>query len=138
MPDIAKPFTEGLRRADLNPDPIKQFAGWFQTALSSNLPEPNAMTLATASKEGVPSARIVLLKAFDERGFTFFTNYDSPKARDLETNPRATLVFFWAPLERQIRISGNVSKVSREISDEYFHSRPAGSQLGAWASRQSE
>ena len=96
------------------------------------------MTLATASKHGVPSARIVLLKAFDEHGFTFFTNYNSPKGRDLEENPRASLVLFWAPLERQIRISGRVGQVSREISAEYFHHRPVGSQLGAWASRQSE
>jgi pyridoxamine 5'-phosphate oxidase len=138
MSEVEKPYTEGLRRADLDPNPIKQFELWFRRALSANLPEPNAMTLATASKHSVPSARIVLLKAFDENGFTFFTNYQSPKGRDLDENPRAALVLFWAPLERQIRISGRVSRVSKDISEEYFHHRPVGSQLGAWASRQSE
>jgi pyridoxamine 5'-phosphate oxidase len=138
MSEVEKPYTEGLRRADLDPNPIKQFGLWFQRALAASLPEPNAMTLATASKHSVPSARIVLLKAFDENGFTFFTNYHSPKGQDLEENPRAALVLFWAPLERQIRISGRVSRVSKEISEEYFHHRPVGSQLGAWASRQSE
>jgi pyridoxamine 5'-phosphate oxidase len=138
MSDVEKPFTEGLHRADLDPNPIKQFAVWFQRALSANLAEPNAMTLATASKHGVPSARIVLLKAFDENGFTFFTHYNSPKGRDLEENPRAALILFWAPLERQIRITGRVGRVSKEVSEEYFHHRPIESQLGAWASRQSE
>jgi len=138
MSEVEKPFTVGLRRADLGGNPIKQFAEWFQRALEANLPEPNAMTLATATKDGFPNARIVLLKAFDEHGFTFFTNYHSPKARELEENPRVALVFFWAPLERQVRITGSVSKVSREESDQYFHNRPVGSQLGAWASRQSE
>jgi pyridoxamine 5'-phosphate oxidase len=138
MPDVEKPYTEGLHRADLDCNPIKQFGTWFQRALSANLVEPNAMTLATASKHGVPSARIVLLKAYDEHGFTFFTNYSSPKGRDLEENPRAALVVFWAPLERQVRITGRVSRVSKEISEEYFHHRPMGSQLGAWASKQSE
>lgn len=138
MPDVEKPYTEGLHRSDLDPNPIHQFATWFRQALSANLAEPNAMTLATASRHGVPSARIVLLKAFDEQGFTFFTNYHSPKGRDLEENPRAALVLFWAPLERQIRITGRVARVSKEISEDYFHHRPIGSQLGAWASRQSE
>lgn len=138
MSDVENPFTEGLHRADLDPNPIKQFDTWFKRALSANLAEPNAMTLATASKHGVPSARIVLLKAFDENGFTFFTNYHSPKGQDLEENPRAALVLYWAPFERQIRIAGRVNRVSREISEEYFHRRPVGSQLGAWASRQSE
>jgi len=137
MSHVEKPFTEGLRRVDLDPNPIKEFASWFQRALAANLPEPNAMTLATASKDRVPSARIVLLKAFDERGFAFFTNCNSPKARDLDENPWAALVLFWPALERQIRITGRVSRVTREESDEYFHSRPVGSQLGAWASQQS-
>ncbi|MSU62393.1 MAG: pyridoxamine 5'-phosphate oxidase [Pedosphaera sp.] len=138
MSDVPKPFTEGLRRADLDPNPIRQFAAWFQRALNANLPEPNAMTLATATSAGLPSARIVLLKSYDDRGFTFFTNYLSPKACDLDENPRVALVLFWAVLERQVRITGTVSKVTREESDEYFHSRPMGSQVGAWASKQSE
>src|SRR5438105_366798 len=137
MSNVEKPFTLGLRRADLDPNPIKQFGSWFQSVLDANLPEPNAMTLATATKDGVPAARIVLLKAFDERGFAFFTNYGSPKGRELEENPRAALVLYWAPLERQVRITGGVNKVSREESDEYFHTRPVGSQVGAWASQQS-
>jgi pyridoxamine 5'-phosphate oxidase len=96
------------------------------------------MTLATATKSGKPSARVVLLKGFDQRGFVFFTNYDSDKGRDLAANPQAALAFYWMPLERQVRISGSVEKTSRAESDEYFHSRPRGSQLGAWVSRQSE
>ena len=137
MSEFEKPFTEGLRRVDLDPSPIKQFAIWFQRALTSNLPEPNAMTLATVGKNGAPSARVVLLKSFDEHGFTFFTNYLSPKARDLDENPLVALVFFWAALQRQVRITGSVSKVTREESGEYYHTRPVGSQIGAWASGQS-
>lgn len=126
-----------LRRADLDPDPVRQFDRWFQTAIAANLRDPNAMTLATATPDGAPDARIVLLKGYDARGFTFFTNYESPKGRQLASNPRVALILFWPTLERQIRITGSVGKVSREESEEYFHTRPVGSQLGAWASRQS-
>ena len=128
----------GLRRADLHSDPLRQFGAWFAAALAADIRDVNAMSLATATPEGKPSVRIVLLKGFDERGFAFFTNYDSEKARELEANPHAALVFYWAQLERQVRISGTVQRTSREDSAAYFHSRPIGSQLGAWASKQSE
>jgi pyridoxamine 5'-phosphate oxidase len=128
----------GLRRADLHSNPFKQFGAWFAAALAADIRDVNAMTLATATPDGKPSARIVLLKGFDERGFAFFTNYDSEKGRQLETNPYAALAFYWVKLERQIRISGPVEKTSREDSAAYFHSRPPGSRLGAWASKQSE
>lgn len=128
----------GLRRADLDPDPIKQFAKWFGEAAAAQIRDLNAMSLATVSADGKPSVRIVLLKAISERGFVFFTNYESEKARQLEANPHAGLNLFWIQLERQIRIDGVVEKTSHKESEEYFHSRPAGSQLGAWASRQSE
>ena len=128
----------GLRRADLHPDPVKQFARWFGEAAAAKIRDVNAMTLATATPDGIPSARIVLLKAISDRGFVFFTNYLSEKGRVLESNPRAALNFFWPQLERQIRLEGPVEKTSREESQEYFHSRPLGSQLGAWASSQSE
>lgn len=128
----------GLRRSDLHKDPIKQFSAWFAAALAAGIRDVNAMTLATASAEGRPSARIVLLKGFDERGFVFFTNHDSEKGRQIEENPYVALVFYWVLLERQIRISGPVEKTSREDSAAYFHSRPVGSRLGAWVSRQSE
>ncbi len=130
--------TVGLRRAEMHPDPIEQFATWFSTAVNSELPDANAMTLATATPDGNPSARIVLLKEFDHRGFVFFTNYQSDKARELEINPRAALAFYWMQLERQVRIAGRVEKTSREESEKYFQSRPRGSQLGAWVSHQSE
>jgi pyridoxamine 5'-phosphate oxidase len=128
----------GLRRADLHSDPLRQFGAWFAAALAADIRDVNAMSLATATPDGKPSVRIVLLKGFDERGFAFFTNYDSEKARELEANPHAALVFYWAQLERQVRISGTVQRTSREDSAAYFHSRPIGSQLGAWASKQSE
>jgi len=128
----------GLHRRDLDPDPIKQFAHWFNAAIEAQLRDVNAMSLATASPDGKPSVRIVLLKAFDHTGFVFFTNYESEKGRQLAANPHAALGFYWIELDRQIRISGPVEKTSREESDHYFHSRPIGSQLGAWASRQSE
>lgn len=130
--------THGLRRADLHSDPFKQFGAWFAAALAADIRDVNAMSLATATPDGKPSVRIVLLKAFDDRGFTFFTNYDSEKGKHLETNPRASLNFFWPKLERQIRISGSVERTSREDSAAYFHSRPPGSRLGAWVSKQSE
>ena len=128
----------GLRRADLHSDPLQQFSAWFAAALAAEIRDVNAMTLATATPDGHPSARIVLLKGFDERGFIFFSNHESEKGRVLAANPQAALVFFWVQLERQIRINGFVEKTSREDSATYFHSRPAGSQLGAWVSRQSE
>jgi pyridoxamine 5'-phosphate oxidase len=130
--------TTGLRRAEMHPDPIEQFATWFSTAVNSALPDANAMTLATATPDGKPSARIVLLKAFDQRGFVFFTNYQSSKGRELEANPQAALAFYWVQLERQIRIAGRVEKTSRQESEAYFHERPRGSQLGAWVSHQSD
>jgi len=127
----------GLTESDLNPDPVKQFEIWMQQAITSEIREPNAMTLATAARDGRPSARTVLLKDFDERGFVFYTNYESQKARDLADNSHACLLFFWKELERQVRIDGTVTRVSRAESDEYFHTRPLGSQIGAWASIQS-
>jgi pyridoxamine 5'-phosphate oxidase len=128
----------GLNESEADADPVRQFAIWFQQALDAELPDANAMTLATADSEGHPSARIVLLKSFDEGGFVFFTNYESHKGRELAENPHAALVFYWGPLDRQVRIEGTAEQVSREESQAYFTSRPEASQLGAWASRQSE
>jgi pyridoxamine 5'-phosphate oxidase len=128
----------GIRRRDLDPDPIKQFSNWFTAAIEAGIRDVNAMSLATATVDGRPSVRIVLLKGFGQDGFVFFTNYESEKGCQLEANPYAALVFYWIELDRQIRISGPVEKTSREESERYFHSRPIGSQLGAWASRQSE
>jgi len=128
---------KGLRRSDLNPDPIKQFANWFTTAIETGIRDVNAMSLATAGQDAKPSVRIVLLKSFDQDGFVFFTNYESEKGKQLEANPYAALGFYWIELDRQIRISGKVDKTSRKESQTYFHSRPVGSQLSAWASRQS-
>ena len=128
----------GLRRADLDPDPIKQFAKWFGEAAAAEIRDVNAMSLATIDSDGGPDLRIVLLKAISDRGFVFFTNYSSAKGRQLDENPRAALTLFWVQLERQIRVRGTVEKTSREESEEYFRSRPLGSQLGAWASSQSE
>lgn len=129
---------QGLRETDVDVSPFRQFQVWFDQALASQLPEPNAMTVATATQSGKPSARIVLLKGFDERGFVFYTNYQSHKGQELADNPQAALVFWWAELERQVRIEGRVEKVSEQESDEYFHSRPFNSRLGAWASEQSQ
>jgi pyridoxamine 5'-phosphate oxidase len=128
----------GLHRRDLDPDPIKQFANWFTAAIEAKIKDVNAMSLATASADGKPSVRIVLLKGFDQDGFVFFTNYESEKGRQLADNPHAALGFYWIELDRQIRISGPTTKTTREESQSYFHSRPLGSQLGAWASKQSE
>ncbi len=130
--------TQGLRRAEMHPDPIEQFGTWFSTAVNSELPDANAISLATVTAEGQPAARVVLLKGFDQRGFVFFTNYHSDKGRELEANPRAAFVIYWVQLERQIRVRGRVEKTSHEESEAYFHSRPRGSQLGAWVSHQSE
>lgn len=128
----------GLRRGELDPDPVRQFQQWFTAAVEAGIRDVNAMTLATATRDGRPSARVVLLKGFNRDGFTFFTNYESSKGRELQENPRAALCFYWTQLERQVRIDGTVTKTSREESQRYFHSRPVGSQLGAWVSRQSE
>ncbi len=128
----------GLRRRDLDPDPIKQFSNWFTAAIEAGIRDVNAMSLATAGRDGKPSVRVVLLKGFDQDGFVFFSNYESEKGKQLEANPYAALAFYWIELDRQIRISGPAEKTSREESKRYFHSRPIGSQLGAWASRQSE
>jgi pyridoxamine 5'-phosphate oxidase len=137
--DIRKDYRlRTLSENEVANDPIGQFEKWWQEAVHSDIDEVNAMTLATATADGMPDARIVLLKGFDQKGFTFFTNYDSSKGQQLLENPRATLVFFWKELERQVRISGLVSQTSPAISDEYFNSRPEGSRLGAWASPQSE
>ncbi|MGN6401980.1 MAG: pyridoxamine 5'-phosphate oxidase [Flavisolibacter sp.] len=130
--------SQSLLETDVATHPIEQFTKWWQQAVQSQIIEPNAMTLATASGDGMPSARIVLLKGFDENGFVFFTNYNSYKGMQLEENPKACLVFFWKELERQVRIVGLVRKLEAKDSDEYFHSRPAGSQIGAITSPQSQ
>ncbi len=127
-----------LSEEEIHKNPFGQFDKWWQEAVNSNLDEVNAMTLATASADGMPDARIVLLKGFDEKGFLFFTNYHSAKGHQLLENPRASLVFFWAALERQVRISGLVSLAPGKASDDYFDSRPENSRIGAWASPQSE
>jgi pyridoxamine 5'-phosphate oxidase len=127
-----------VRRGELDADPIAQFARWFDEAKGAGIEQPDAMTLATADAAGAPSARMVLLKGIDERGFVFYTNYLSRKAREIEANQRIALVFYWEPLGRQIRISGSVGRVSPEESDAYFATRPVGAQIAAWASRQSE
>ncbi len=127
-----------LVEESVNENPFLQFEDWFQEAINAELKEPNAMTLATVSSEGFPSARIVLLKGFDENGFVFYTNYESRKGKELLKNNKAALVFHWAELERQVRIEGLVEKTSQETSEKYFNSRPRGSQLGAISSPQSE
>ncbi len=127
-----------LNEEDVAANAIEQFSRWWNEAVKSDIDEVNAMTLATVDEDEMPSARIVLLKGFDERGFVFFTNYNSAKGKAIAHNPKAALVFFWKELERQIRIQGDVEKVSDAESDEYFNSRPVGSRIGAWASPQSE
>jgi len=129
---------ETLDEETIDPDAIKQFQSWFSDAVAERLPLPEAMTLATATKEGRPSARMVLLKQIDDEGFVFYTNYRSSKAKQLEENPFAALVFYWPQLERQVRVEGSVSRVSAQESDDYFRSRPRDSQIGALASPQSE
>ena len=128
----------GLSEGDLDPDPFKQFEGWLREAMDHGVAEANAMVLATATAEGRPSARVVLLRGFDERGLSFYSNYDSRKGRELDANPHVAAVFHWVDLGRQVRIEGDVAHVSTEESEDYFHSRPVGSQLGSWASRQSQ
>lgn len=139
LADLRESYTRGgLDESSIDPNPIVQFENWFRQALAANLREPNAMTLATATHDGRPSARIVLLKEVSESGFVFYTNYRSRKARDLQQNPWAALIFYWADLERQVRIEGSVEKIQRSQSESYFQSRPKGSRLGAWASHQSQ
>ena len=126
-----------LDELDVDLNPFVQFDKWFQQTLNAQVPEPNAMVLATATPEGRPSVRMVLLKSFDERGFVFFTNYESRKSVELLLNAHAALLFYWQELERQVRIEGSVEKVSRKETEEYFQTRPPESKLGAWASKQS-
>lgn len=145
-PDPSHPDLAGLRReyhrdglteADVDPDPIRQFDRWFADATRAGVIEPNAMTLGTAGNDGMPSTRTVLLKGFDARGFVFYTNYESRKARQIAENAQASLLFPWLLLERQVEICGTVEKVTLAETEKYFHSRPIASQLGAWASHQS-
>lgn len=137
--DLRKDYTlNGLSKNDVHPNPFEQFQIWFEQSLAASLPEPNAMTIATATPEGKPFARMVLLKDYDERGFVFYTNYQSCKGQHLQKNPWAALTFWWAELERQVRITGQVEQVSSAESDAYFHTRPKASQIAAWASEQSQ
>ncbi|NET00738.1 MAG: pyridoxamine 5'-phosphate oxidase [Sphaerospermopsis sp. SIO1G1] len=137
--DLRKDYTlQDLDKKDIDNNPFVQFKIWFDQAIAAQLPEPNAMTLATSTPDGKPSARMVLLKNFDERGFVLFTNYNSHKGQEIAANPHAALVFWWAELERQVRIVGSVEKISAQESDGYFEVRPHNSRLGAWASNQSE
>jgi len=130
--------TTTLSEKDVAADPISQFAKWFKDALDGGIYEPNAMILATATHDGKPSARIMLLKGFDKTGFTFYTNYLSRKGKEISKNPAASIVFFWPELERQVRIEGTLEKISKEESEKYFHSRPKVSQIGALVSQQSQ
>ena len=137
--EIRKEYTQfGLNRTDLKTDPLQQFEFWFSQAREAQLKEVNAMSLATVSANGMPQVRTVLLKIFDQRGFVFFTNYNSAKAKEINNNPQASILFPWLDLERQVRISGSVEKISKAESFKYFTSRPRGSQLGAWISEQSQ
>lgn len=129
---------QGLRRKDLDDNPIKQFEKWFEQAMSADLIEPNAMSLATVGEDMMPSIRTVLLKFFDESGFVFFSNYESVKAKQLEQNPKAAIHFAWLGLERQVKIEGVIERISSTKSLKYFLSRPKGSQIGAWVSQQSQ
>lgn len=139
LADLRKSYTRGsLSESQVSANPIEQFRTWFDQARAAECPEPNAMTVATASREGIPSARIVLLKDVDERGFIFFSNYDSHKGRELSENPHAALLFHWHELERQVRIEGSVEKLPEAESDAYYASRPLESRIGAWASPQSD
>ena len=131
-------MTTGLDERTINPDPIKQFQIWFNDAITAKLPLPEAMTLATATPDGKPSARMVLLKQVDHDGFVFFTNYRSAKAEQLDVNPYAALVFYWSQLDRQVRVEGSVVRTSEQESRDYFKTRPRESQVGAWASAQSQ
>ncbi|AXY76395.1 pyridoxamine 5'-phosphate oxidase [Paraflavitalea soli] len=137
--DIRKDYKlKDLTEEQAQKHPVDQFSQWWKEAIAAEIDEVNAMTLATASTDGIPDARIVLLKEYDKQGFVFFTNYGSAKGRQLAENPYATLVFFWKELERQVRVSGQVERISEEESDQYYNSRPEGSRIGAWASPQSQ
>lgn len=131
-------MAHGLSEQELDPDPIRQFEHWFKEIIAQDIPEPNAMTLATVDAQGQPYARTVLLKLYDERGFVFFTNYESRKARQIDDNPRVALLFPWVALARQVQITGTASRISTAESLKYFLTRPRGSQIGAWASPQSQ
>jgi len=136
--DLRQEYKRGsLDEERADPDPVRQFGRWWDEALAAEVPEVNAMTLATADSAGKPSARTVLLKGFDDHGFVFFTNYESRKGEELAANPFAALLFFWRELERQVRLEGSVERVAVEESDTYFRSRPLASRIGAWASPQS-
>ena len=138
LADLRKDYSlAGLTEKDLARDPFRQFEKWFQEAVASKLVEPNAMIVASSTRDGRPSARTMLLKGVDGRGFVFYTNYESRKGRELDANPNVSLVFPWFPFERQVIVEGTVTKVAREEAEAYFHSRPLASQLGAWASAQS-
>jgi pyridoxamine 5'-phosphate oxidase len=126
-----------LSERDVDPDPLVEFRRWYRLAEESGLEQPDAMTLATTTREGAPSARMVLLKGVDDGGFVFFTNYESRKARELAENPRAALILYWSPIRRQVRVTGRVERLPAAESEAYFRSRPRGSRLAAWASRQS-
>ncbi|WPU96612.1 pyridoxamine 5'-phosphate oxidase [Mucilaginibacter sabulilitoris] len=137
--DLRQDYTAAtLSEKDTKASPVSQFEQWFNEALAAKLHEPNAMTLATATPNGKPSARIVLLKGFNEHGFIFYTNYLSRKGKEITKNPQGALTFFWGELERQVRIEGTIEKLSKEDSEKYFHSRPKGSQIGAVVSPQSQ
>jgi pyridoxamine 5'-phosphate oxidase len=137
--DIRREYARArLDEASVSPDPLEEFARWFEEALTAQVAEPNAMTLATATEDGAPSARVVLLKGFDQRGFVFFTDYRSQKGVELSRNPRAALVLYWPELERQVRITGRAGTISREESETYFRTRPRSSRISAWVSHQSQ
>jgi pyridoxamine 5'-phosphate oxidase len=138
LADLRRDYAlESLTERDVDPDPIRQFERWFEQARQAELLEPNAMSLATSTLDGQPSVRVVLLKGFDARGFVFYTDYRSRKGIELEANPRASLCFWWDALQRQVRVTGTVSRVPTAESAEYFRTRPHGSRIGAWASHQS-
>jgi pyridoxamine 5'-phosphate oxidase len=136
---LRRDYTRGKFDETIAKDnPLEQFREWFEEVLKTDFIEPNAMIVSTANKGGIPSARVVLLKKFDERGFVFYTNYESQKAKEIEENPNVSLLFYWDKLERQVRINGRAEKISREESEEYFRTRPYLSRIGAWASKQSK
>ena len=138
LSQLRRDYTKAsFNKNNADPDPVEQFRLWFNDAVECQMLEPNAMVLSTASKDGKPSSRVLLLKNFDKSGFVFYSNYESHKARELEENPFGSLLFYWDKLERQVRIEGSISKISFEESNEYFQTRPITSRLGAWASKQS-
>ncbi len=137
--DLRKDYNLGiLNENDLFENPVRQFKKWYQEALQGQIDEPNAMVLSTVNKDGIPNARVVLLKGIDENGFRFYSNYQSTKGKEIDENPHVSIVFFWKEMQRQVRIKGTVIKLSEEVSTAYFQSRPKGSQIGAWVSSQSK